>query len=184
MGCVVLDRQEGQLVLVGEIGGPAARQIAGVTIAHDIFGADVGQPAAGFHGLVQSLEAIGVGEVALVGAEDGSMTMGEAEGIFQFTTDGQHRRQMPWQVDGQGCEASGAADGDWVVVLHHHHGIIAAEGNIAIVIQKAIDLVLESGVSGGAIGDQRRAGKVGGGEDEGIGFQQQVVQGRVGEHEA
>src|SRR5512142_496425 len=62
----------------------------------------------------------------------------EADGVFEFSPNGQNRRQLFFEKNGDGNKAAGTAHLSWYSSDDAHYGIVAAQQNVAIVDEEVV----------------------------------------------
>ena len=191
VGVVVLDLDERRPVGLGALARPLRAQILGVEVAGEDVGVQAEQGAVAVERLEPGGERLGVLEVADMLRDERLVGAGHAERRLLLGAAGEHAGQLaPLGLRGEGQargrrgDAARAAHRLRLRPHHAHHGVVVARPDGPVVAEPGVRDVDEARHRDLVVADDGLVGEVAARHDErhAGGAQQEVLEGRVGEH--
>ena len=138
------------------------------------------------HGKAEEIIGGPVFQIADVLAHKGLLAPGQTDRVFQFGPTGQYRRHVVLQKHGNRHVAPGTPNGAHVAGTVANDGVVAAQNNLTVVNEKIIGNLSQPPERFNVVDGDRLLAQIGAGHHQSseTGIKQQVMQGRVGQHDA
>ncbi len=193
VGVMVLDPDGLQAFFLPALARITGSQVIGMQVVGQQLGLDAEELLDMGDPVPKGLQGLVIFQVADVMAEEGVVLTGEAKGVFQLPASRQDGGGLPGQVHRVGGIAARAPQGNELGLAAAgegtHHGVVTAGVDVAVVHQESICEGSEAlprflVMGGNGLLAEVAAGHHQGGRETLLFFEQQVMQGGVGEHHA
>src|ERR1035437_9159366 len=123
---------------------PLGGEVVGMKIVGDDLRLDFENPLQMHDRFVEKSITFHVLQISDVLAQESVLSFGEADGVFEFASDGQHRRLIVLQENRYRNKTAGTPQLPCDAASNSHHGIVAAQQDVTVMHQEVVGESVQS----------------------------------------